>query len=236
MRAGRLDRRAWLRAAVAAATAAAAAAAAPALWLLPATGARAAADDAFFHAIAVDDAGALSALLARGADPNRRDERDQVALYAALRDGSPRCVKVLLDARGVQVDAVNAAGETPLMMAALRGDDAAAAALLARGAAAHRPGWSPLHYAASGGSVSLVRLFLARGAPVDARAPGGATPLMMAARYGGSAVAEVLLEAGADPSLVNDRGRDAAAEADAGGQDAVARWLRAWHRPKAASR
>jgi hypothetical protein len=228
--AGRLARRRWLVAASGGVVAGACA------WLLPAAPVRAGATDEVAHAIAVDDGRALAALLARGADPNTLDERGQVALYAALRDGSPRCVQVLLAARDLKVDAVNAAGETPLMMAALRGNEEAVAALLARGAAAHRPGWSPLHYAASGGSVPLVRLFLARGAPVDAQAPGGATPLMMAARYGGSDAAEVLLEAGADRTLVNDQGRDAAAEALAGGLDGVARWLREWRRPKATSR
>lgn len=208
-------RRAFLRVAVSASAAAAGLA-------------HAGAYEDFFHDIALDNERSLAALLARGVDPNSRDERGQVALYVALRDGSPRCARLLAGAKGLDVDATNAVGETPLMMAALRGDEAVARLLLERGAAAHRTGWSPLHYAASGGHVALVRLFLARGAPVDARSPRGDTPLMMAARYGGSDAAAVLLEAGADRSLVNDRGRDAAAEADAGGADGVARWVRAW--------
>ncbi len=189
--------------------------------------------DALFHAIAVDDDRAVARLLAHGADPDARDPRGQVALYVALRDGSPRSARVLEAAPGLHVDATNDAGETPLMMAALRADAAAVEALLARGAAPHRAGWSPLHYAASGGDAALVARFLALGAPVDARAPNGATPLMMAARYGSSAAAQVLLVAGADRALVNDAGRDAAAEADAGGMDGVARWLRAWQPPPA---
>lgn len=193
--------------------------------------ARAADDDraeAFFHAIAVDDAGELASLLARGASPDLRDARGQVALYVALRDGSPKCARVLAAAPKLTVDAVNAFDETPLMMAALRGDEEVVRTLLARGAAAHRPGWSPLHYAAAGGHPALVRLFLSLGAPVDARAADGTTPLMMAAAHGGSETAEVLLEAGADRSLVDARGRDAAARADAAGSDAVATWLREW--------
>jgi ankyrin repeat protein len=181
------------------------------------------------HAIAIDDDRTVARLLADGVDPNVKDARGQVALYVALRDGSPKSARVLVAAKGLQVDAENAGGETPLMMAALRGNEEIALALLARGAAPHRPGWSPLHYAATGGSAALVRLFLSKGAPVDARSPTGRTPLMMAGRYGSSDAAEVLLEAGADRRLVDDAGLDAAANADAGGNDAVATWIREWH-------
>jgi ankyrin repeat protein len=191
--------------------------------------ARADRDADLLHAVEVDDDQGVASLLAQGADPNVKDSRGQVALYVALRDGSPKSARVLVAAKDLQVDAVNAGGETPLMMAALRGNLEIAQALLDRSAAAHRTGWSPLHYAATGGNPAMVRLFLAKGAPVDARAPNGRTPLMMAARYGGSDAAEVLLEAGADRALVDDAGRDAAANADAGGNDAVATWLREWH-------
>ena len=42
-------------------------------------------------------------------------------------------------------------------------------------------GWTPLHRAAQGGHVAFAELLLAHGAEVDAKTPGGNTPLCMAA-------------------------------------------------------
>ncbi len=58
----------------------------------------------------------------RGFDPNTPDEKGQVGLYLALREGSLKVAEVLLQHPQLKVDAANAAGETPLMMAALRGN------------------------------------------------------------------------------------------------------------------
>ena len=105
------------------------------------------------------------------------------------------------------------------MMAAIRGNLAAAQALVRRGAGVNRPGWSPLHYAASGPDLGVSAFLLAQGADVNARSPNGTTPLMMSARYGSSEVTPILLKAGADPSLKNELGLTAADFARQSGRD-----------------
>ncbi|MFL6699806.1 MAG: ankyrin repeat domain-containing protein, partial [Vitreoscilla sp.] len=114
----------------------------------------------FFRAVNVDNDEAVARMLAAGLDPNQLDQHGQPALILALQTESLKVAKVLWDAKGIQIDIRNHAGETPLMMAALKAEVDAAAALVAHGAAVPKEGWSPLHYAATGGSAAIVRLLL----------------------------------------------------------------------------
>ncbi len=187
----------------------------------------------FFQAIKGDDAGTVRALLAQGFDANSVDDKGQVPLYLALRDGSFKVGAALIDHPQTRIDQVNAVGETPLMMAALRGQSEWAGRLLDRGARLNgidnggRPGWTPLHYAAAGPDAKTVALLLGRGARVDVRAPNGTTPLMMAAQYGPEDAVKQLLQQGADPRLKNDQGLSAADFAGKGGRESLARQLQA---------
>ena len=72
-----------------------------------------------------------------------------------------------------------------------------------------QPGWSAIHYAASGPDVAVVAWLLDRGVPIDAPSPNRSTPLMMAAGYGSEASVELLLVRGADPRRRNDLDIDA---------------------------
>jgi uncharacterized protein len=180
----------------------------------------------FFRAVNVDNDGAVSRMLAAGLDPNQLDPRGQPALIVALQSESLKVAKVLWDAKGIQVDIRNHAGETPLMMAALKAEVDAANALVAHGAAVQKEGWSPLHYAATGGSAAIVRLLLSKGAMLEARSPNGTTPLMMAARYGNEEAVDALLAAGADRTARNDLGMDASAFAASAGRDRLAERLK----------
>jgi hypothetical protein len=179
----------------------------------------------FFRAIELDDSRTVSRLLQRGFDPNTPDPQGQVGLFLALRGGSAQVVQVLLAHPELKADAANTTEETPLMMAALRGELEPARRLLERGASLERPGWTPLHYAASGPNPALVKLLLDRGSPIDARSPNGTTPLMMAARYGAEESAALLLERGADVGLRNQLDLAAADFARAVGREALARRL-----------
>jgi ankyrin repeat protein len=69
--------------------------------------------DDFFRALKIDNAGAVSELLARGFDPNSPDEKGQTGLHLAMRDNSPRVAAVLLAHPALRVDAPNANDETP---------------------------------------------------------------------------------------------------------------------------
>ena len=175
--------------------------------------------DDFFTAVNRDDDRTVSALLERGFDPNSRDPKGQTGLMLALRDGAPRVAEALWKSPALDVDVQNASTETALMMAALRGEVDWVQRLLARGAQAHKPGWAPIHYAATGPEVRVVALLLERGAPVEARSPGGDTPLMMAARYGMEASVDLLLARGASAASKNERNLDAVDMARSSGRD-----------------
>ena len=165
----------------------------------------------FFQAVNRDDGNTVTRLVQRGFDPNSRSPEGQTALHLALRDQSPQVVQALWSIPALDIDADNANGETPLMLAALRGELEWARRLLERGAKVHRNGWSPLHYAATGNEPKIVALLLDRGAPINARSPNGSTPLMMAARYGAEGSVDLLLARGADKQLRNDLDLDARA-------------------------
>ena len=168
------------------------------------SGAYAGAYEDFFQAVSRDDGGTVRALIQRGLDPNSRSPEGQTALHLALRDQSPRVAQALWASPDLDVNALNANGETPLMMAALKGDLDSAKRLIERGARIHKDGWSPLHYAASGPEPKIVALLLDRGAPIDALGPNRSTPLMMAASYGAEASVDLLLARGANKRLRND--------------------------------
>ena len=177
--------------------------------------------DDFFRAVSVDDAGTVERLLQRGFEVNARDENGQPALLLAMRDGAFGTAQTLLKHPQIQIDAVNAAGETALMMAALKGHLEWTQRLLERGAGLEREGWTPLHYAATGPEPAVVQLLLERGAGVDVRSPNGSTPLMMAARYGAEEAVTLLLSRGADPRLRNQRDMNAADFARSAGRESL---------------
>ncbi len=189
----------------------------------------------FFRAVAVDNAGAVRSALDSGFDPNTPSEKGQLPLYLALREGSPRVAEVLLASPATRIDAANAAGETALMMAALKGETDWVRRLLDRGAAIDRPGWTALHYAASGPEPRTLALLLERGAVIDAPSPNRSTPLMMAAGYGDERSVDLLIASGAKLALRNDLGLGAADFARRAGRERLAARLAALERPQPAS-
>lgn len=163
----------------------------------------------FFVAVVRDDPGTINALLQRGFDPNTRDPKGQVGLTLALQNGSFKVFDALLQARGLQVDARNTQDESPLMIAALRGQVQAVRSLIEREADVNKAGWTPLHYAATGGHLKMIELLLEHYAFIDAQAPNGNTPLMMAAYFGTPEAVKLLIEQGADVKMTNQSGKTA---------------------------
>lgn len=179
-----------------------------AVFVLAAHTSLAGAFDDFFSAARRDDEGVMVTLALRGFDLNTRDERGNSALLLAIREGSLKVANFLVSQPIVEVEARNANGESPLMMAAIKGQLPLARRLIDRKAEVNKPGWTPLHYAASNAEPvgrDLVRLLLDHHAYIDAESPNKTTPLMMAAQYGSAEVVRLLLEEGADPTLRNQQ-------------------------------
>jgi ankyrin repeat protein len=206
-----MERRGFLRLSARSIFAAVVLAAAPGAAVLAATSGQL---GDFFRAVQMDDGSTVKKLIAAGVDSNQPNPAGgEPALVLAVREGSMRVFQVLLDQPGIQVDAPALNGNTALMMAAFKRNRPAAEALVARGAAVNRAGWTPLHYAAASGDEDIARLLLKRGARVDAVSPpasGSLTPLMMAAREGKPDMAVFLLRQGANPQLKNTEGLSAA--------------------------
>lgn len=163
----------------------------------------------FFAAIKRDDAGVVQSLLRRGFDPDTRAPDGQHGLYLALREPAPKVARVLIDWPKTNVEARNQADESPLMLAALKGNADLVRALIARDAHVNKPGWAPLHYAATHGHLEVMALLLEHHAFIDAESPNGTTPLMMAAMYGTPQAVKLLLDAGADVAMKNQLGMTA---------------------------
>ena len=157
----------------------------------------------FFEAIKNDDEKTMAALLQRGFDPNTVNPAGVHGLLLAIKEPSPKVARLLIGWPKTQIEVRNAVDESPLMLAALDGDLELCQLLIQKDADVNKPGWTPLHYAATNGHVAVMRLLLDENAYIDAASPNGTTPLMMAALYGTPAAVKLLLEAGADPVLRN---------------------------------
>lgn len=160
----------------------------------------------FFRAVKQDEEGQVTALLKRGFDPNTSDPAGVPGLMLALKESAFKVANVLLNHPKIKVEVRSAADESPLMLAALKGELALCQRMIRKGADVNKPGWTPLHYAATSGHLEVMRLLLDEHAYIDAASPNNTTPLMMAAHYGTPAAVKLLLEAGADPTLRNDPG------------------------------
>lgn len=179
--------------------------------------------DDFFKAIKSDDASTLQRLIARGFDVNTVDPQGQFGLLVALREPSLKVASVLIDSPQINLNAVNAQGESPLMLAAIKGHVELAQKMIQKGADINKTGWTPLHYAASTGQLKMISFLLEQNAYIDAESPNGTTPLMMASLYASPESVQLLLDQGADPLLKNEQGLTALQFAERGKRvDAIA--------------
>jgi hypothetical protein len=184
----------------------------------------------FFRAIMQDEEAQVTALLKRGFDPNTSDPTGVPGLMLATKESAFKVVNVLLNHPKIRVEVRNAADESPLMLTALKGETELCQRMIRKGADVNKPGWAPLHYAATSGHLAVMRLLLDEHAYIDAASPNNTTPLMMAAHYGTPEAVKLLLEAGADATLRNDLGLTAIDFAHrgkhAGSADLIAAFIR----------
>lgn len=197
------------------------------LVLLAFSAARAGSYEDFFQAIKRDDGRTITRLLQRGFDPNAVDPSRTHGLFLAVRDGSLKAAEALIAWPQTTVEWRSPKDESPLMIAALKGQADIVRKLIARDAHVSKPGWTALHYAATGGHVEIIEILLEEHAFIDAESPNKTTPLMMAAKYGSPAAVKVLLEAGADPDARNELGMRAIDFAQQGNRRDAAEMLAA---------
>jgi len=174
-------------------------------------------------AVETDSDVQLKKLLAKGLDPNAKNEAGETPLAYASTYGRAKVLAVLSSASGVQQDVRNADGETPLLGAASTGEVAAGMKLLSGGAdakATDKNGETALHKLASlskhnrvtfkvddAKSNEFVETLIAKGTPVDAkRKYDGTTALLVAVHQGHVPTVTTLLAKGANPNAANDLG------------------------------
>ncbi|KAJ4180948.1 hypothetical protein NW759_017219 [Fusarium solani] len=132
------------------------------------------------------------------------------------------------DQVGINIDAKDSYGRTPLSSAAGNGHEAAVRLLLDRGAhieAADMWGQTPLSSAAGNGHEAVVRLLLDRGAHTEAADIEGRTPLWWAVERGYEVVVRLLLDQGAHAEAADKDGWTPLWWAAAKGHEAVVRLL-----------
>lgn len=117
----------------------------------------------------------------------------------------------LLEAKGFSMTAPDAEQNTPLHLAAYKGQKEIVDYLLTRPGILKDPqdkrGVTPLMLAAGAGHLAVLESLLAAGCEVKLKDQDGATALHRAAAQGHLAVVERLLEAGCDPSQADLKGK-----------------------------
>ena len=168
--------------------------------------AQAASVDALIAAVIRDSDMAVQAQIEQGVDPNARDAKGRTPLTLAIQNDSGKIIPLLLQSRKIDINATNAAEESPLMLAIIKGQNELAQTLMRRGADINKAGWAPLHYAATASNLDMIRVLLDKDAYIDTQSPNETTPLMMAAQYGNEQAVLLLLQKGADPWAKNQLG------------------------------
>jgi ankyrin repeat protein len=183
---------------------------------------------ALHWAVYNNDGALVDRLLAAGADANAKNDYGSTPLSEAAVVGNAAVVEKLLNA-GADVESPNRDGQTALMIVARTSNVEVAKLLLDHHAAVDaREQWrgqTALMWAAAEGQPAMVRLLIKHHADVNAhsnlnhferqvtaeprmqaRPPGGFTPLLYAARKGCVECAKALVAAGADVDLTDPEG------------------------------
>ena len=176
------------------------------------------------HLAAVNgNAALMRALLDAGANANAVLPEGETVLMTAARTGAADALALLLD-RGADVNAQDRwYGESALMWAAAQNHGEAVRVLIAHGAPVNSRSnlqkvtnrnagqsllslgnWTPLMYAARENALEAGRALVKGGAGLDLVDPDGATALAIAIINAHYEFAALLLEAGADPNVVDN--------------------------------
>jgi ankyrin repeat protein len=158
---------------------------------------------------------AVTVLIEAGADVNKQDTFIGGPLAWTSGFGASDSVQELVDA-GANVETVGAAtGYTPLIWASGFGDPGSVPILIEAGANIEAQdtidGGTALMHAARTGKIEGLQSLIVAGVVVDARDRNGKSALLAAAGHSGGSTEKIiaLLDAGADPMLTDNGGRNA---------------------------
>jgi ankyrin repeat protein len=156
-------------------------------------------------------------------------ERRQELLFEAAKLGRTDLIPLLVE-NGADVNAYEARGFTPLILAAYNGQADAVEALLKAGADPCKADLTQGNTAQMGvafkGDDRIAARLLQEKCDVNARNRAGQTALMMASLFGRTAQIEMLLRGGADPAILDTAGRSAALVAEVQGNNAASTQLK----------
>ena len=186
------------------------------------------------EALKVDDVQLCEKLVRGGAAVNgviNREFDARTALHHAAETKALACARFLL-ASGWDLEARDAAGNTPLIVAARFRDPAMVDLLLglgARAGAQDKTGSTALHLAAEDENIGNILSLVNAGAVVDARTKSSQeTSLHVACTWGLQESCLALLHLGADPHISNSFNEDAFALAKKNQQHHIVSLLQAW--------
>ncbi|XP_067653208.1 putative ankyrin repeat protein RF_0381 [Haliotis asinina] len=146
-------------------------------------------------------------LLESGADPSAVNRNGDNILHVACKGDREEIVKHVLKLHTLDINCRGDKGKTPLLVSAECSTYGVFKLLLEGGAnllAVDNDGNSILHFASMGEDEETVKHILKlHVVDINCRGSKGMTPLLLAARQSTFSVCELLLDSGADPSVVN---------------------------------
>lgn len=164
-----------------------------------------------------------------GASIDAPDEYGETELFKAIRWQKMDRVRRLLDS-GASPDQVDSMGQPALLVGASYANGLLEA-LLSHGAnveASNTEGDRAIHMAALGNHLSEARTLISHHADVNAQGYKGRTPLIVAVTQKNALdMVKLLIDAGADPTIIDDEGRSPERLAALAGNQEVADWLHA---------
>jgi ankyrin repeat protein len=148
--------------------------------------------------------------LDKGADVNVGGFGNETALTCAFKNHHTEIMNLLIS-RGADVNVKRSGGDTMLITAVSRGDDPSVTELLLKaGADVHVSdfaGRAALDIACDKNALKVIEVLAKHGANLNRKNPkDGGTALMFAAANGRVEAVKLLLQLGADPNVIDDRG------------------------------
>ncbi len=157
----------------------------------------------------------ITLLIDRGVDVNGKTEKNETPLHCTSSLSHGAAYASLLIEKGADMNAKTKEGQTPLHVAIQWGGHSSSlpALLIEKGVdvtARDNKGRTPLHYVVSRwarGQESIVALLLRQGADINARDKNGSTALHDAVRHGSSEQVLLLMQCGANITILDSAGR-----------------------------